>query len=235
MGDLRGAVYRGKERQGARRLSCPASEDVAHGGGAAAAGHDTPTPLASAVQPACLPACPPVLAALYADGFAIVAVKVSGHHTGAPFAPPGLPPVPADGRRAALEQELMRVRVEGGRIREIEVRTGDVQLGHCWRFPRALLSPEEGTGFGAGWWTRGRGGRETAAWRCYGQLEHLEPVATLQMPVPAMPAGSTPMQASSSSLLTQAAARPCLQVLPSEGAGPLALYRALGGEASPAP
>lgn len=27
----------------------------------------------------------------------------------------------------------------------------------------------------------------------------------------------------------------CLQVLPSEGAGPLALYRALGGEASPAP
>lgn len=55
------------------------------------------------------------------DGFAIVAVKVSGHHTGAPFAPPGLPPVPADGRRAALEQELMRVRVEGGRIREIEV------------------------------------------------------------------------------------------------------------------
>ncbi|KAL4452060.1 hypothetical protein ABPG75_007722 [Micractinium tetrahymenae] len=55
------------------------------------------------------------------DGFAIVAVKVSGHHTGAPFAPPGLPPVPAEGRRVALEQQLMRVLVEGGRIREIEV------------------------------------------------------------------------------------------------------------------
>lgn len=78
------------------------------------------------------------------DGFAIVAVKVSGRHTGAPFAPPGVPPVPAEGRRVALEQQLMRVLVEGGRIKEIEV-------------------------------------------------------------------------------------------LPSEGAGPLALYRALGGEASPAP
>ncbi|KAL4437523.1 hypothetical protein ABPG77_003504 [Micractinium sp. CCAP 211/92] len=63
------------------------------------------------------------------DGFAIVAVKVSGHHTGAPFAPPGLPPVPAEGRRVALEQQLMRVRVEGGRIREIEVSAACVASG----------------------------------------------------------------------------------------------------------
>lgn len=61
------------------------------------------------------------LAVLLADGFAIVAVKVSGRHTGAPFAPPGVPPVPAEGRRVALEQQLMRVLVEGGRIKEIEV------------------------------------------------------------------------------------------------------------------
>jgi hypothetical protein len=56
-----------------------------------------------------------------ADGYAIVSVKVSGHHTGAPFALPGLPPVPASGRRVTLEQQLMKVKVEGGRIREIVV------------------------------------------------------------------------------------------------------------------
>ncbi|PSC71078.1 glycosyl hydrolase [Micractinium conductrix] len=55
------------------------------------------------------------------DGYAIVAVRASGHHTGAPFQLPGLPAVPPSGRRAALEDEMMKVRVEGGRIREIVV------------------------------------------------------------------------------------------------------------------
>lgn len=113
------------------------------GGGSRAASH--PTPQAGAallhgkspaalgpwalepLQPPCRPPdCASVLlsmslAVLLADGFAIVAVKVSGRHTGAPFAPPGVPPVPAEGRRVALEQQLMRVLVEGGRIKEIEV------------------------------------------------------------------------------------------------------------------
>lgn len=55
------------------------------------------------------------------DGFAIVVVQASGHHTGAPFSLPGLPPVPPSGRRVVLGEEVMKVRVEGGRIREIQV------------------------------------------------------------------------------------------------------------------
>ena len=37
-----------------------------------------------------------------------MAVRASGHHTGAPFQLPGLPAVPPSGRRAALEDEVRR-------------------------------------------------------------------------------------------------------------------------------
>jgi hypothetical protein len=50
-----------------------------------------------------------------------VAVQVTGHHTGAPFALPGLSPVEPSGRRVALGMQLLRVRLEKGRIREIVV------------------------------------------------------------------------------------------------------------------
>ena len=51
-------------------------------------------------------------------------LQVTGHHTGAAFELPGLPPLPAAGRRVSLPPETMKVRVEGGRIKEIRVRGG---------------------------------------------------------------------------------------------------------------
>eukprot|EP00884_Botryococcus_braunii_P000908 jgi/Botrbrau1/10818/Bobra.0064s0022.1 len=57
------------------------------------------------------------------DGFAIVIVQATGHHTGAPFVIPGsaLPPLPADGKRFLLNQEVIRAKVEEGKITEFIV------------------------------------------------------------------------------------------------------------------
>ena len=49
-----------------------------------------------------------------------MALDVSGHHTGAVFELPGLPPLPASGRRVSLTA-LTKVKVEDGRIREFVV------------------------------------------------------------------------------------------------------------------
>ena len=72
------------------------------------AGRPSPPP-ASAQQPALTTgaACPAPLPP--ADGFAVVEVKVSGHHTGAALALPGLPPLQPSGRRLALETEYLKV------------------------------------------------------------------------------------------------------------------------------
>lgn len=55
-------------------------------------------------------------------------VQATGHHTGTHFELPGRPPVAPSGRRVRLQPELMKVRVEGGRIQEIVVSCGG-QLG----------------------------------------------------------------------------------------------------------
>jgi hypothetical protein len=55
------------------------------------------------------------------DGYCIVEVQISAHHTGAPFALPGLPEVAPSGRRVAMEPEFLRLRVEGEQIKEIVV------------------------------------------------------------------------------------------------------------------
>lgn len=58
-------------------------------------------------------------------------VQATGHHTGTQFELPGRPPVAPSGRRVRLEPELMKVRVEGGRVHEIVVSRGaaEVRLG----------------------------------------------------------------------------------------------------------
>ncbi|KAI7842190.1 hypothetical protein COHA_004103 [Chlorella ohadii] len=55
------------------------------------------------------------------DGYCIVEVQISAHHTGAPFALPSLPEVAPSGRRVAMEPEFLRVRVEAEQVKEIVV------------------------------------------------------------------------------------------------------------------
>jgi len=55
------------------------------------------------------------------DGYVLVTVTASGHHTGTPFALPGAPALPASGRHFCLAEEAQLVKVEGGKIREIKV------------------------------------------------------------------------------------------------------------------
>ena len=62
------------------------------------------------------------------DGNCIVEVQISAHHTGTPFALPGLPEVAPSGRRVSMEPEFLRVRVEGEQIKEIVVRGEGVRL-----------------------------------------------------------------------------------------------------------
>ena len=78
-----------------------------------------------------------------ADGYAIVAVDVSGHHTGAALELPGLPSLPAGGQRVSLTA-LIKAKVEDGRIREFvvsewRVRGGLMGVGAC--SSRALSAP----------------------------------------------------------------------------------------------
>lgn len=87
------------------------------------------------------PSSPQPPPSLPTDGYCIVEVQISAHHTGAPLALPGLPEVPPSGRRVALEPEFLRVRVEGERIREIVVRGRGRGTGMGW----------DGMGMGMGW------------------------------------------------------------------------------------
>jgi hypothetical protein len=55
------------------------------------------------------------------DGFAIVTVTATGHHTGAPLQLPGLEPVPASGKHFCLAEEVQKVKVKGDKVQEIVV------------------------------------------------------------------------------------------------------------------
>lgn len=55
------------------------------------------------------------------DGYAIVTVTATGHHTGAPLQLPGLEPVPASGKHFCLPDEVQKVKVKGDKIQEIVV------------------------------------------------------------------------------------------------------------------
>lgn len=59
-------------------------------------------------------------------------MQISAHHTGAPFALPGLPVVPAGGQRVAMEPEFLRVRVEEEKIKEIVVGAACASVGRGW-------------------------------------------------------------------------------------------------------
>ncbi|KAK9917218.1 hypothetical protein WJX75_001950 [Coccomyxa subellipsoidea] len=56
------------------------------------------------------------------DGYSIVIVQATGHHTGKAFTLGGkFPPVEASGKRFVLEEEKVRVKVEDGKIQRMEV------------------------------------------------------------------------------------------------------------------
>jgi hypothetical protein len=55
------------------------------------------------------------------DGFAIVTVTATGHHTGAPLQLPNLEPVPASGKHFCLAEEVQKVKVNGNKIQQIVV------------------------------------------------------------------------------------------------------------------
>lgn len=53
------------------------------------------------------------------DGYCIVTVKASGHHTGTAFAIRGCPPIEPSGRHFSLAQETHKVRVSGNQVHTI--------------------------------------------------------------------------------------------------------------------
>lgn len=55
------------------------------------------------------------------DGFCIVAVQASGHHTGGPLKMPGLEPLPPSGKHFCLAEEIQKVKVQGNKVVEVEV------------------------------------------------------------------------------------------------------------------
>ncbi|CAL8463530.1 g3064 [Coccomyxa elongata] len=57
------------------------------------------------------------------DGYSIVIVQVTGHHTGTAFTMPRgeFPPIEASGKRVLLEEEKLRVKVEDGQIQRMEL------------------------------------------------------------------------------------------------------------------
>ncbi|WIA19242.1 hypothetical protein OEZ85_003881 [Tetradesmus obliquus] len=68
------------------------------------------------------------------DGFCIVTVQATGHHTGAPLAMPGLEPLPPSGRHFCLAEEVQKVKVVGDKVAEIQV------LPNKGAGPRALYA-----------------------------------------------------------------------------------------------
>eukprot|EP00879_Flechtneria_rotunda_P002030 GHRR01002208.1.p1 GENE.GHRR01002208.1~~GHRR01002208.1.p1 ORF type:complete len:219 (+),score=53.00 GHRR01002208.1:118-774(+) len=55
------------------------------------------------------------------DGFCIVTVQATGHHTGGPLVLPGLEPLQPSGKHFCLAEEVQKVKVQGGKVTEIEV------------------------------------------------------------------------------------------------------------------
>jgi len=55
------------------------------------------------------------------DGYCIVTVQATGHHTGAPLVMPGLDPLPPSGKHFCLAEEVQKVKVANGKVVEIQV------------------------------------------------------------------------------------------------------------------
>lgn len=55
------------------------------------------------------------------QGYCIVAVQASGHHTGGALVMPGLPEVPPSGKHFCLSVETQKVLVDNGQVKEILV------------------------------------------------------------------------------------------------------------------
>eukprot|EP00775_Hariotina_reticulata_P011891 gene11891-12035_t len=55
------------------------------------------------------------------DGYCIVTVQATGHHTGAPLVLPGLEPIPASGKHFCLVEEVQKVKVDGNKVSAIQV------------------------------------------------------------------------------------------------------------------
>lgn len=51
------------------------------------------------------------------------AVQATGHHSGGPLVMPGLEPLPASGKHFCLTEEVQKVKVQGSKVVEIQVRT----------------------------------------------------------------------------------------------------------------
>lgn len=139
------AATDGEVDRGAARLhtrcwaACPLAHQPAEEPSTLAVGPAVPM-LCGSVSLACAdPRCPwmtlsslplhPRFPDLPADGYCIVGVQISAHHTGAPFTLPGLPEVAPSGRRVAMEPEFLRVRVEAEQVKEIVVRGMAIK---CW-------------------------------------------------------------------------------------------------------
>ena len=89
-----------------------------------------------------------------ADGYCVVVVTASGHHTGAELRLPGRPPLPASGRHFCLAEEAHKVKVDAltGKVTEIVV------LPSKGAGPSALYAALGGAAPGGGGGAQGGGG-----------------------------------------------------------------------------
>ncbi|GBF97843.1 hypothetical protein Rsub_11193 [Raphidocelis subcapitata] len=55
------------------------------------------------------------------DGYCVVVVRASGHHTGGDLRLPGRDPLPPSGRHFCLAEEVHKLKVEHGKVKEILV------------------------------------------------------------------------------------------------------------------
>lgn len=56
-----------------------------------------------------------------ADGWCIVTVQATGHHTGGSLVMPGLEPLAPSGKHFCLAEEIQKVKVEGNKVVAVEV------------------------------------------------------------------------------------------------------------------
>lgn len=54
--------------------------------------------------------------------------QASGHHTGGPLEMPGLDPLPASGKHFCLAEEIQKVKVQGNKVVEVQVRDKDLLI-----------------------------------------------------------------------------------------------------------
>lgn len=74
------------------------------------------------------------------DGYSIVIVQVTGHHTGTAFTMPcgDLSPIEPSGKRFLLEEEKIRVKVEDGQIQRMELLPAKDGFGGIFGLYNAL-------------------------------------------------------------------------------------------------